>query len=69
MLLKAAFKNEGEGVKKISEGQLLEVLQTIKKHCLWFPSLSTLDYTVLLYFAFILFPWLSQRNRWLIINP
>ena len=26
-----------------SEGQLLELLQTIEKHCSWFPSLGTLD--------------------------
>ena len=55
--------------KKISEGRLLELLRIVEKHCSWFPSLGTLDYTVLLYFAFILFPWLSQSNMWPIINP
>ena len=31
------------GGTKISEGRLLELLQTIEKHCSWFPSLSILD--------------------------
>ena len=31
------------GGTKISEGRLLELLQTIEKHCSRFPSLGTLD--------------------------
>ena len=35
-LLKARATNR-------SEGQLLELLQTVEKHCSWFPSLGTSD--------------------------
>ena len=31
------------GATKISERWLLELLQTVEKHCSWFPSLGTLD--------------------------
>ena len=39
-LLKQVLKAEGT---KISEGQVLDLLQTIEKHCSWFPSLGILD--------------------------
>ena len=39
-LLRQRFKAEGT---KLSEGRLLELLQTIERHCSWFPSLGTLD--------------------------
>ena len=39
-LLRQLFKAEGT---KLSEGRLLELLQTIEKHCSRFPSFGTLD--------------------------
>ena len=39
-LLRQLLKAEGA---KVSENKLFELLQTIEKHCTWFPTLGTLD--------------------------